>query len=160
MASQDKEQVPWWDGKSKTWDLDKTKVRIYVDKTKWQKRYQHGPRLTQRAGAGPRYCRRVLCGCSEGCHRQVEDWMTLSVLCWCCSVGAKQFPEDPCHCEDFGAECCYQSPHPGSKRLRRPAFPAVEGCRPGGRSSKNGVEKLMTRVTKKVERKKRMIRTT
>ena len=51
MASQDKEQVPWRDGKSKTWDFDKTKVRIYVDKTRWQNKYQHGPRLTQRAGA-------------------------------------------------------------------------------------------------------------
>ena len=86
--------------------------------------------------------------------------MTFSVLCWCCSAGAKQFPEDPCHCEDFGAECCYQSPHPGSKRSRRPAFPAVEGCRPEGRSSKNGVEKLVTRVKKKFERRKRMNTTT
>ena len=86
--------------------------------------------------------------------------MTFSVLCWCCSAGAKQFPEDTCHCEGFGAECCYQSPHPGSKRLRRPAFPAVEGCKPGWLGSKNGVEKLVTQVTKKFKRRKRMNKAT
>ena len=57
------------------------------------------------AAAGPSYCRRVLCGCPEGCHRQVEDWMVLSVLCWSCRVGAKGLPEDPCHCKEFGVGC-------------------------------------------------------
>ena len=34
MACQDKEQVPRRDKELKTWDLDKTKVRIQVDRTK------------------------------------------------------------------------------------------------------------------------------
>ena len=48
MANQDKEQVPWWDGELATWDLYKTKVRIYVDGTEWHNIYLCGPRLVQR----------------------------------------------------------------------------------------------------------------
>ena len=83
MADQDKERVPVRDGELKTWDLDKTKVRIYVDRTKWQKRYPCRPRLTQ--------------------------------------------------------------------RLRRPAFQAVEGCKPDWQGIKHGTEKLLKRLPKKTE---------
>ena len=48
MANQDKEQVPEKGGELETRDLDKTKVRIYVDRTKWQTRYLCIPRLMQR----------------------------------------------------------------------------------------------------------------
>ena len=61
---------------------------------------------TRRATVGPRYCRRVLCGCPEGCQRQVEDRMVHTWLCWSCSAGMKDLPEDPCRCGDLGAECC------------------------------------------------------
>ena len=86
MADKDKEQVPWWDGELATWDLYKTKVRIYVDGTEWHKRYLCGPRLVQ--------------------------------------------------------------------RLRGPAFQAVEGCKPGWLSDKNGAEKLLKRLQKKLARPK------
>ena len=58
--------------------------------------------------AGPRYCRRVLCGCPEGCHRQVEDWApggAWTDLCWSCN-GGNSMERLFCRCEDFGAECC------------------------------------------------------
>ena len=48
MANTDKEQVPWWDGELATWDLYKTKVRIYVDGTEWHNIYLCGPRLVQK----------------------------------------------------------------------------------------------------------------
>ena len=86
MADKDKEQVPWWGGELATWDLYKTKVRIYVDGTEWHKRYLCGPRLVQ--------------------------------------------------------------------RLRGPAFQAVEGCKPGWLSDKNGAEKLLKRLQKKLARPK------
>ena len=81
MANQDKEQVPEKGGELETWDLNKTKVRIYVDRTKWQKRYPCRPRLMQ--------------------------------------------------------------------RLRRPAFQAVEGCKPEWQGIENGTEKLLMRLQKK-----------
>ena len=52
MACQDKEL--------KTWDLNKTKVRIQVDRTKWQKRYPCRSRLVQRL-------RRHACQAVKGC---------------------------------------------------------------------------------------------
>ena len=37
VANQDKKRVPERGGELKTWDFDKTKVRIYVDRTKWKR---------------------------------------------------------------------------------------------------------------------------
>ena len=48
MACQDRKQVPVRDRELETWDLNKTKVRICVDRTKWQKRYPCRSRLVQR----------------------------------------------------------------------------------------------------------------
>ena len=63
MASNDKELVPYWDGDLATWDLYKTKVRIYVDGTEWQKRYLCGPRLMQKL-KGPAF--QAVEGCKSG----------------------------------------------------------------------------------------------
>ena len=60
MACQDKERVPPRDKELKTWDLNKTKVRIQVDRTKWQKRYPCRSRLVQRL-------RRHACQAVKGC---------------------------------------------------------------------------------------------
>ena len=40
------------------------------------------------------------------------------------------------------------------QRLRGPAFQAVEGCKPGWLSDKNGAEKLLKRLQKKLARPK------
>ena len=60
MACQDKERVPQRDKELETWDLNKTKVRIQVDRTKWQKRYPCRSRLVQRL-------RRHACQAVKGC---------------------------------------------------------------------------------------------
>ena len=60
--------------------------------------------------------------------------MGLSVLCWSCSAGAKGLPEDPCVCEDFGAECCRKNPKPGSR---------AAGGGGGGGASRRHVKHVM-----------------
>ena len=60
MACQDKERVPQRDKELETWDLNKIKVRIQVDRTKWQKRYPCRSRLVQRL-------RRHACQAVKGC---------------------------------------------------------------------------------------------
>ena len=74
-ANQDKEQVPEKGGELETWDLDKTKVRIYVDRTKWQKRYPCRPRLMQRLR---RHAFQAVEGCKperQGIENGTEKWL-------------------------------------------------------------------------------------